>query len=543
MAEIKYKSKKPEEYNILLKSQDIAIKNFDIKNFDSNFITNGKYDIISKKDSNYNFHNFDPVYLNNIPTMLGQGTFSTIYLYKNKLTQKLFAVKHIYKNKILETIKTLSKFKEIEIHKKLIHDNIIRLYSSRETKDYYDLLLEYAPKGNIFQLILQKQNFSEIECFSYFIQIVNAIYFLHEKNIIHRDIKPENILIFEKNIIKLCDFGWSSYNDLNNTTIFCGAFEYMSPEMINGQSYDKSTDIWSLGILLYEMYFGFPPFRINPQSNDKTNEIFSNILNKKISFDCGKEIDKNMKNLILKMLEKKNKKRFCIKDILIHPWVKKFEYVLFGSVEMNINNKKDICNMDIKKDLEENKDSLIINDKLIQNKNNKKKKDKKKNKRRNISANINILKLNDISQPKEIKMDFENLNISAIDNANKENNLHTHNINHEFFGKKHLDNTNIKNKSSKYLYESDKKNFDNFKLDININSNDFISDFNNRPSFVKKGTHNRNKSLNIGRLNPDVINALNLIDKSNKIANELKIENKAKNNCFWGNIFNNFKCG
>ena len=544
MAEIKYKSKKPEEYNILLKSQDITIKNFDIKNFDSNFITNGKYDIIAKKDSNYNFHNFDPVYLNNIPTMLGQGTFSTIYLYKNKLTQKLFAVKHIYKNKILETIKSLSKFKEIEIHKKLIHDNIIRLYSSRETKDYYDLLLEYAPKGNIFQLILQKQNFSEIECFSYFIQIVNAIYFLHEKNIIHRDIKPENILIFEKNIIKLCDFGWSSYNDLNNTTIFCGAFEYMSPEMINCQSYDKSTDIWSLGILLYEMYFGFPPFRINPQSNDKTNELFYNIINKKICFDCGKNIDKNMKKLILKMLEKKSKKRFCIKDILIHPWVKKFEYVLFGSVEMKIN-KIDICNIDIKKTLEENKDDLIINDYLTQNIKNKKKKDKKNNKKRNISANINKIKLNDISLPKEIKMDIIHLNISAIEKSNKENNLQIHNINHdEFFEKKKLDNTNTNiNKSSKFLYESDKKNFDNFKLDINKNSDDFISDFNNRESFVKKRTHLRNKSTNIGRINPDVINAINLIDKSNKIANELKIENKTKNNCFWGNIFKNFKCG
>ena len=351
MAEKKYKSKKHEEYNELLKSQDITIKNLDINNFSSNFITNGKYDIISKKDPNSNFQNFDPVYLNNKPTMLGQGTFSTIYLYKNKITQKLFAVKHIYKNKILETIKSLNNFKEIEIHKKLIHDNIIRLYTSRETKDNYDLLLEYAPKGNIFQLILQKQNFSEIECFSYFIQIVNAIYFLHEKNIIHRDIKPENILIFEKNKIKLCDFGWSNYNNINNRTSFCGAFEYMSPEMINGESYNKSIDIWSLGILLYEMYFGFPPFRANPQSNDKTNEIFNNILNKKISFDCGKKIDKNMKNLILKMLEKNSKKRFCIKDILMHNWVKKFEYVLFGNVDINIDNKKDISNIDIIKDL------------------------------------------------------------------------------------------------------------------------------------------------------------------------------------------------
>ena len=542
MAEKKYKSKKHEEYNELLKSQDITIKNLDINNFSSNFITNGKYDIISKKDPNSNFQNFDPVYLNNKPTMLGQGTFSTIYLYKNKITQKLFAVKHIYKNKILETIKSLNNFKEIEIHKKLIHDNIIRLYSSRETKDYYDLLLEYAPKGNIFQLILQKQNFSEIECFSYFIQIVNAIYFLHEKNIIHRDIKPENILIFEKNKIKLCDFGWSNYNNINNRTSFCGAFEYMSPEMINGESYNKSIDIWSLGILLYEMYFGFPPFRANPQSNDKTNEIFNNILNKKISFDCGKEIDKNMKNLILKMLEKKNKKRFCIKDILIHPWVKKFEYVLFGSVEMKIN-KIDICNIDIKKTLEENKDDLIINDYLTQNIKNKKKKDKKNNKKRNISANINKIKLNDVLQSKGIKMGFENLDISEIKNENKENSLYIHNNNYEFFEKKNLDYMNLKNKSSKYLYESNKKNIDNSKLDINTNSNDFISEFNNRKSFVKKKTHERNKSTIIGKINPDVINALNLIDKSNKIAKELKIEDKTKYNCFWSNIFKNFKCG
>ena len=543
MAEKKYKSKKHEEYNELLKSQDITIKNLDINNFSSNFITNGKYDIISKKDPNSNFQNFDPVYLNNKPTMLGQGTFSTIYLYKNKITQKLFAVKHIYKNKILETIKSLNNFKEIEIHKKLIHDNIIRLYTSRETKDNYDLLLEYAPKGNIFQLILQKQNFSEIECFSYFIQIVNAIYFLHEKNIIHRDIKPENILIFEKNNIKLCDFGWSNYNNINNRTSFCGAFEYMSPEMINGESYNKSIDIWSLGILLYEMYFGFPPFRANPQSNDKTNEIFNNILNKKISFDCGKKIDKNMKNLILKMLEKNSKKRFCIKDILMHNWVKKFEYVLFGNVDMNIDNKKDISNIDIIKDLEENKYNLVIYDNFIQNKINKKKKDKRNNKKRNISANINKIKLNDVLQSKGIKMGFENLDISEIKNENKENSLYIHNNNYEFFEKKNLDYMNLKNKSSKYLYESNKKNIDNSKLDINTNSNDFISEFNNRKSFVKKKTHERNKSTIIGKINPDVINALNLIDKSNKIAKELKIEDKTKYNCFWSNIFKNFKCG
>jgi hypothetical protein len=291
------------------------------------------------------------------------------------------------------------------------------------------------------------------------------------------------------------------------------------------------------------MYFGFPPFRANPQSNDKTNEIFNNILNKKISFDCGKKIDKNMKNLILKMLEKNSKKRFCIKDILMHNWVKKFEYVLFGNVDMNIDNKKDISNIDIIKDLEENKYNLVIYDNFIQNKINKKKKDKRNNKKRNISANINKIKLNDVLQSKGIKMGFENLDISEIKNENKENSLYIHNNNYEFFEKKNLDYMNLKNKSSKYLYESNKKNIDNSKLDINTNSNDFISEFNNRKSFVKKKTHERNKSTIIGKINPDVINALNLIDKSNKIAKELKIEDKTKYNCFWSNIFKNFKCG
>ena len=96
--------------------------------------------------------------------------------------------------------------------------------------------------------------------------MVNAIYFLHQNNYIHRDIKPENILLFENDVAKLCDFGWCvEFKDEPRNT-FCGTTEYMAPEMLNQKKYGKEIDVWSLGILLYEMLHGHSPFK--PDKND-----------------------------------------------------------------------------------------------------------------------------------------------------------------------------------------------------------------------------------------------------------------------------------
>ena len=112
----------------------------------------------------------------------------------------------------------------------------------------------------------------------------------------------------------------------------------MAPEIIKEEPYEKSVDIWALGILLFEMYYGYSPFKASGNLDDGTKEVLSNILNNSIVFPKEKEIDNDMKSLILSMIEKKGKKRISIKEIFEHPWVKKFEYKIYGSISTEVNN-------------------------------------------------------------------------------------------------------------------------------------------------------------------------------------------------------------
>ena len=286
----------------------------------------------------YSLDNFSKVLDGFMPIELGSGAYGRVYLVKNNETKEEYALKVIEKKKLLNFYGNCDIIhNEIKIHSKLEHPNIIRLYSMSENEREIKILMEYAKNGNLYQLITKnKKGFSENIAFQYFIQVVNAVYFLHENQIIHRDIKPENLLIGENNTIKLCDFGWAKQLTLKNRSSYCGTVEYMAPEIIQSENYDYSVDIWSLGILLYELLMGHSPFK------DKTTKnTIVNIKLHELKFD--KEISEDCKDLINKLLEVNKKKRINIKDILIHNFVKKNGNLInrFSSYKL-INNRNDI---------------------------------------------------------------------------------------------------------------------------------------------------------------------------------------------------------
>ena len=281
-------------------------------------------------DKKYSQENFSKVLDGFFPIELGSGAYGRVYLVSHNETKEEYALKVIEKKKLLNTFGNCDIiYNEIKIHSKLEHPNIIRLYSMNETEKEINIIMEYAKNGNLFQLISEnKKGFSEKIAFEYFIQVVNAVYFLHENQIIHRDIKPENLLIGENNTIKLCDFGWARQLTLKNRSSFCGTVEYMAPEIIESENYDYSVDIWSLGILLYELLMGHSPFK------DKTTK--NTIVNIKLhDLKFGKEISEDCKDLINKLLEVNRDKRINIKDILTHKFIKNNANLISNSISTN----------------------------------------------------------------------------------------------------------------------------------------------------------------------------------------------------------------
>ena len=158
--------------------------------------------------------------------------------------------------------------------------------------------MDFANNQNLFSLINKKNGLTEKEAFKYFIQTASAINFLHEQNLIHRDLKPENILIDNQDTVKLCDFGWCVELKIGNRSTFCGTYEYMAPEIVNESPYDSAIDVWSLGVLLYELIHGYSPFRAkNSKNNDQEYiEIFSNITS--YNFQIEKHVSKECADLI-----------------------------------------------------------------------------------------------------------------------------------------------------------------------------------------------------------------------------------------------------
>ena len=306
----------------------------------SPYLVSGKIHKKINYSSKYSLDNFIPVIDdNNEIRTIGSGSFGNVYLAQNKIDNKIYAIKHMQKNKLLKLLHTLKGiYREIDIQSRIEHENIIKILYTFEDKESFNLVMEYASNGNLFHFIRKNKGLSELQAFQLFIQVVNAVYFLHKNDLIHRDIKPENILLFDNNnnnnqkkddnnnnnnfLVKLCDFGWCVKLDGESRNTFCGTTEYMSPELIEHKIYSKEIDVWSLGILLYEMIHGYSPFRPKKAKfNEK--EVFDNIRRHNLKF--GKNISDRCKQLIINLLAFNKNKRYKIEDIYNSEFVKYYE--------------------------------------------------------------------------------------------------------------------------------------------------------------------------------------------------------------------------
>ncbi|KGL72677.1 SNF-related serine/threonine-protein kinase [Tinamus guttatus] len=248
---------------------------------------------------------------------LGRGHFAVVKLARHVFTGEKVAVKVIDKTK-LDTLATGHLFQEVRCMKLVQHPNIVRLYEVIDTQTKLYLILELGDGGDMFDYIMKhEEGLNEDLAKKYFAQIVHAISYCHKLHVVHRDLKPENVVFFEKQgLVKLTDFGFSNkFQPGKKLTTSCGSLAYSAPEILLGDEYDApAVDIWSLGVILFMLVCGQPPFQ---EAND--SETLTMIMDCK--YTVPPHVSKECKDLITRMLQRDPKRRASLEEIENHAWL------------------------------------------------------------------------------------------------------------------------------------------------------------------------------------------------------------------------------
>lgn len=232
------------------------------------------------------------------------------------------AVKKIPKKNL--TKKELNNVKtEINILENISHPNIIKFYDSFDDKKYICIVLELCEPQTLTEKLFfaPQQRLNEEMSAQIVLVLGKTLNYLHKQYIVHRDIKPDNVLFTNDGILKLTDFGLSYYSkndDDANMKTFCGTPFYVAPEIIKKLPYDNKCDVWSLGVLLYQILSGLRPFE------EKSILLtYKAIIECKVNFMHTRWLDRSFESqhLIKKMLQSDPSVRYTISQILQHPWI------------------------------------------------------------------------------------------------------------------------------------------------------------------------------------------------------------------------------
>ena len=503
---------------VIEQSQNLALNNNSFLNF-SREIPKSESPFLVKGVMNYSYIIYEPIFApenftlliyNGVPKSIGSGSFGQVYLAINNINKKIYAIKHMEKEKLFKKLTCLDPiYAEIDIHSRINHPNIVKLLFVRETQVTFDLVMEYAQYGTLFDFVVKNKGLPEKIAFKFFIQIVNAIKFLHDNDVIHRDIKPENILLFENDVAKLCDFGWSikCIDRLPGGT-FRGTTEYMAPELIKNMDYGKEIDMWMLGILLYELMHGFSPFRPKKQKFEE-KELIDNIMSHNMSFYMP--VSEDCKELIYSLLEIDLHKRCTIDGIYNSKFVKNFEKEEFGITSFekkefkNINTNNSSIGLFISNQ-QDNFITMPIMERQIENRYNDNETDEP-----NIMISKEI-KVNDINAINDMG------DIGFVPIKSKQN--------YQVSQRYENDNLPKKKLSSNQILNNKKELFEYSLIDEEQNENEPNAPKNNRRNRNKQNVHNSTAKINLRKHD----NILSPIRKKEEENPKNTITNSPKNN-------------
>ncbi|XP_061174418.1 serine/threonine-protein kinase ULK3-like [Saccostrea echinata] len=251
---------------------------------------------------------------------LGSGTYATVYkAYRKSGCRQVVAIKCVMKSS-LNKASTENLLTEIELLKKLNHENIVRLEDFQWDDQYIYLIMEYCSGGDLSNFIRSKRTLPENILKRFLQQIAKAMQYLHEFNIAHMDLKPQNILLTShlNPTVKIGDFGFSKHlfqgDELHTLR---GSPLYMAPEIICKGKYDSRVDLWSIGVIVYECLFGRAPFA-SRTFKELENKIWDS---KPVEIPYGVNISESCRDLILRLLKRNPEERITFEEFFTHPFV------------------------------------------------------------------------------------------------------------------------------------------------------------------------------------------------------------------------------
>ncbi|KAJ3227679.1 hypothetical protein HK099_000784 [Clydaea vesicula] len=273
--------------------------------------TENHFSLCSKSHLSYSLSDFT------VLRTLGTGSFGRVHLVKLNCSGVYYAMKALKKSEIVRLKQVEHTLNEKKILAQVSMPFTVNLFCTFQDSVHLFLVLEYVSGGELFSYLRKAGRFPAEVAKFYAAEVVLAFEHLHERDIIYRDLKPENLLVDSKGNIKITDFGFAKFVP-DQTWTLCGTPDYLAPEIIQSKGYGKAVDWWALGILIYEMIAGHPPF-----FDDDHFKLYEKIVSCKLQFPSF--FDPIAKDLVKKLLTPDLSKRFGnlkngVEDIKLHKW-------------------------------------------------------------------------------------------------------------------------------------------------------------------------------------------------------------------------------